>query len=70
LAGIFLEAMSPTFDTKSDAMPSNFLGEIRTKYIHSVGVVGKCKFESAGGHPFTGIFEGADFGLCRLSSAA
>jgi len=26
LAGIFLEAMSPTFEYKADAMPTNFLG--------------------------------------------
>lgn len=51
-------------------MPVNFLGQTRTKYIHSVGVVGKCKFVSNGSHPYTGIFEGADYGLCRLSSAA
>ena len=62
--------MSPTFDYKSDALPVDFLGQVRTKYIHSVGVVGKCKFVSNGLHPYTGIFEGADYGLCRLSSAA
>jgi hypothetical protein len=62
--------MSPTFDYVSDAMPKTWDGSIRTKYIHSVGVVSKCKFVSTGDHPFTGIFEGADFGFCRLSSAA
>ena len=62
--------MSPTFDTKADAMPTNWLGQTRTKYIHSVGVVSKCKFVSTGDHTFTGIFEGADYGFCRLSSAA
>ena len=77
LAGIFLEPMAPTFDTVADAMPntwggfsSSFLESTRTKYIHSVGVVSKCKFVSTGDHPFTGIFEGADYGFCRLSSAA
>ena len=63
--------MAPTFETKADAMPDDGLfGARRTKYIHSVGVVGKCSFVSNGSHPFTGIFEGADYGLCRLSSAA
>jgi len=62
--------MSPTFDYVSDAMPKTWTGSIRTKYIHSVGVVSKCKFVSNGIHPFTGIFEGADFCFCRLSSAA
>ena len=77
LAGIFTEPMAPTFETVADAMPntwggfsSSFLESTRTKYIHSVGVVSKCKFVSTGDHPFTGIFEGADYGFCRLSSAA
>ena len=77
LAGIFTEPMAPTFETVADAMPntwggfsSSFLESTRTKYIHSVGVVSKCKFVSTGDHPFTGIFKGADYGLCRLSSAA
>ena len=62
--------MAPTFVTKSDAMPKNFLGITRTKYIHSVGAIGKCKFVSTGDHPYTGIFEGADYGFCRLSAAS
>jgi len=61
--------MGPTFDTVADAMPNDWYGTLRTKYIHSVGVVSKCKFVSNGNHPFTGIFTGADFGFCRLSSA-
>ena len=60
--------MNPTFATMSDAMPNNTFG-LRPKYIHSVGVVGKCKFVSNGQHPYTGIFEGADHGMVRLSSA-
>ena len=64
-----METMSPTFDTKSDAMPDNIFGFPRTKFIHSVGVVGRCKFVSNGEHQYTGIFEGADHGLVRLSSA-
>ena len=77
LAGIFTEPMAPTFETVADAMPNTWggfswslLDSKRTKYIHSVGVVSKCKFVSTGDHPFTGIFEGADYGFCRLSSAA
>jgi hypothetical protein len=49
-------------------MPTSWTGT-RQKYIHSVGVVGKCKFESSGKHPFTGVWEGAQHGLLRLSSA-
>jgi len=50
-------------------MPHSFLGT-RTKYIHSVGTVGKVKFVSNGQHPYTGIFKGASQGLVRFSSAA
>jgi hypothetical protein len=71
LAGIFTEAMGPTFTTPGDQMPSEYFGlKTRTKYIHSVGVVGKVKFVSSGAHPFTGVWEGAQHGLVRLSSAA
>jgi len=71
LPGIFLEAMDPTFTTPGDQMPTEFFGlRTRTKYIHSVGVVGKVKFVSSGTHPFTGVWEGAQHGLVRLSSAA
>mgnify|MGYP000857258679 CR=1 FL=1 len=69
LGGIFLEPMAPTLDTISDAMPNTWYGSTRTKYIHSVGVVGKVKFVSNGKHPYTGIFEGADYGMARMSSA-
>lgn len=61
--------MSPTFDDVADAMPKTWSGSIRDKYIHSVGVVSKCKFVSNGDHQYTGMYEGADFGFCRLSSA-
>ena len=61
--------MNPTFDTKGDALPSGLLGT-REKYIHSVGSVGKVHFVPArSGVPYSGILEGADYGLVRLSSA-
>jgi len=62
--------MDPTFSTPGDKMPTNPLGGTRAKYIHAVGVVGKVKFESSGKHPFTGVWEGAQYGLVRFSSAA
>ena len=68
MGAILTEDMSATMLTHSDAMPSPWTGE-RNKYIHSVGVVAKCKFQSSGQHPFTGIFEGADHGIVRLSVA-
>ena len=60
--------MAPTFDTNSDAMPI-INGHLRVKYVHSVGVAGKFKFISNGSHPYTGVFEGADYGILRFSSA-
>lgn len=70
-AGVFLADIDKTFTTKGDAMPDNGfnLGFARTKYIHSVGTVGKVKFVSNGKHEFSGIFKGADYGLIRMSVA-
>jgi len=62
--------MSPSYDHIADAMPKTSSGGTRIKYIHSVGVVSKCKFTSTGNHPYTGIYQGADFGFCRLACAA
>jgi hypothetical protein len=44
LPGIFIESMEPTFAAKGDAMPAGTIYGSRTKYIHSVGTVGKVKF--------------------------
>ena len=70
LAGIFVESMEPTFSTKGDAMEAGYFGSHRTKYIHSVGAHGKVVLNSTGAHPFTGLFQGANHGIVRLSSAA
>jgi len=56
--------MKVSFEQAGDEM----LG--RTKYIHSVGATGKVKFIKKGKTQYTGIFQGADYGLIRLSSAA
>ena len=69
LPGIFVESMEPTFTGKGDAMPPGQLYGNRRKYIHSVGTVGKVKFV-AKSNQYSGIFNGADKGLIRLSSAA
>lgn len=71
LGGIFLEDMTPTMKAPGDAMPNGVLWGTRTKYIHSVGAVGKVKFVSEDNDDdYTGIFKGAEHGLIRLSSAA
>jgi hypothetical protein len=37
----------------------------RKKYMHAIGTVAPVKFVSAGNHPYTGLFQGADHGLIR-----
>jgi len=64
LAGIFVESMNPSFDNASDEFPS-----MRYKLIHSVGTIAKCKFVASSGSPYTGMFQGGDVGLLRLSEA-
>lgn len=51
-------------------MEAGYFGSHRTKYIHSVGGHGKVSLNTVAGHPFTGIFKGANQGIVRLSSAA
>ena len=64
LTGLMLEDMCPSFTTPGDGLPSN-----RAKVIHTVGTVGKVEWRDRGGHPYTGIFRGAEHGLARLSLA-
>jgi hypothetical protein len=70
VAAIFTESMVPSFSTPGDEMPKGQLYGTRSKYIHTVGSVGKVKLVSTGNHPYTGIFKGADHGYARLSLAA
>jgi len=70
LAGLFTADMKKSFDTDGDAMPAYGILGTRTKFIHSVGTVGKVKFVSNGKHEYSGIFKGAQYGLIRMSSAA
>lgn len=62
--GILGEAVTTTFTNFADVMPAN-----RIKYIHSIGSTAGVKFESVKGHKYTGLFQGASFGLIRLSTA-
>ena len=68
LAGVLVESMKPVFEAPGDDMPCYWDG-CRNKDIHSVGTVSKVKLEAESGHPFTGIFQGADYGLIRHSTA-
>ena len=61
--------MKPTFDTKGDELPKQGLWGTRPKYIHSVGATGKCHLNVSPDSPFSGMFEEANYGIVRLSSA-
>lgn len=64
LTGIIGESVMTTFDSNSDTFPAE-----RTKYIHSVGVTGGISFISSGDHQYAGLFQGAEHGVVRFSSA-
>jgi len=64
LTGIMGESVRVSFDASADVFPQR-----RTKYIHSVGVTGGIKFVSKGDHTYGGLFQGADYGIVRFSSA-
>lgn len=65
LTGIISESVRVSMDALADVFPE----QPRTKYVHTVGMVGGIAFVSSGDHPYTGLFRGADHGLIRLSSA-
>ena len=55
-----------------DDMPEQthlLLSQERPKLIHSVGLAADCSYKSVGNHGYTGIFEGVDNLILRLSSA-
>jgi len=64
LTGILGESVMVSFDASADVFPQE-----RKKYIHSVGVTGGIRFDSNGKHAYKGLFEGAEHGILRLSSA-
>ena len=41
----------------------------RKKLVHTKGVVGTVEWVSNGEHDYTGLFQGADYGIVRLSDA-
>ena len=40
----------------------------REKLTHILGVVANVKYESTGDHEYTGMFQGGEYGILRLSS--
>jgi len=57
-------SMDVSFDTASDAMPHG-----RTKYIHSLGAVAQARLVAQEGTKYSGLFQGSDSCLARLSLA-
>ena len=51
-----------SFDAARDDMPNN-----RFKINHSQGVVARVSWDDVGGHSYTGMYQGSDLGLIRLS---
>ncbi|KAJ3410700.1 hypothetical protein HDV05_003472 [Chytridiales sp. JEL 0842] len=56
--------VKPSLQFVSDEMPNG-----RDKLIHSVGVVAKASFVAQPGSPYTGLFQGSDKAILRLSLA-
>ncbi len=57
--------MGVTVDRQSDFMP-----EGRVKTLHAQGVVASVRFVGAEGHPYTGLFKGAEHAIARFSLGA
>jgi len=66
--GLLGESMCPTFRHPGDQLPLQG-GGTRPKVIHTVGSVGRVEWRSAGGHNYTGLFQGATQGIVRMSLA-
>jgi len=62
-AGVYAESMIVTMETERDVFPY----EGRKKYIRPVGVVAPARFVSTATHPYTGVFNGSDHVIIRLS---
>jgi hypothetical protein len=60
--GLFLTRLRKKMDWLSDETPPKW-----RKAIHAHGSIAKIKFIPTSDNPFTGLFQGADYGLLRLS---
>jgi hypothetical protein len=60
--GLFLTHLKNKMDWSSDETPPRW-----KKAIHAHGSVAKIKFTPTSDTPFTGLFQGAEYGLLRLS---
>jgi len=66
---LIAEPMCPVFRTPGDELANQGDGTTRAKVIHTVGAVGRVEWKDLGGHNYSGIFNGAQHGLVRLSLA-
>ncbi|PYC25709.1 peroxidase [Aquipseudomonas alcaligenes] len=64
VGGLISSVLWKKVQTKSDVAPAGY-----EKAMHPHGVMAKVKFTAVPGHPYTGLFQGADSGLLRLSVA-
>lgn len=62
IIGLFCTTLRKKMDGRSDQAPRHW-----KKAIHARGSVAKIKFIPTTDTPFTGLFQGADYGLLRLS---
>jgi len=63
LENLFIQNPKESFaNVRSDEMPGD-----RNKLVHQQGVVAQAEFISNGKHAYTGVFEGADEILIRMS---
>ena len=62
VVGLFLTALRKKMDRQSDEAPVDW-----DKAIHAHGSVAAIKFVPTKTSPFTGLFQGADYGLLRMS---
>ena len=63
---ILFEDLKTSFETKGDAMPTT-LGVHRRKIIHTVGMHAKARFVPNKNNIYSGLFEGADNLIIRIS---
>ena len=64
VGGLISSVLWKKVQTKSDVAPAGY-----EKAMHPNGVMAKVKFTTVAGHPYTGLFQGAENGLLRLSVA-
>lgn len=62
VGGLISSVLWKKVNDRVDVAPAGYV-----KPIHAHGAMAKVKFQPVAGNPYTGIFQGADYGLLRLS---